>query len=154
MLDAANGGSPAPTTTTDGNFASISCEKWEVGAIIGHHGKTIKDFERLSGANIHVDRTQDKPAVKISGSVAAVAKARRYTPSRCIARCDHLRACIVDSLVYNWSCRLVESKLAEAKEGPDYEGKEGKRLRAEAQKHGDEMHRLFEEAHAAHERGK
>ena len=49
--------------------------------------------------------------------------------------------------------RLVESKLKEAKEGTDYEGKEGRALRAEAQKHGDEMHRLFEEAHAAHERG-
>jgi len=151
---AAHGGAPAPAPTADGNFASISCEKWEVGAIIGHHGKAIKELERLSGASIHVDRTTHKPAVRISGSVVAVAKARRYTSSRCIARCEHLRACLIYWLLYGCGHRLVESKLAEAKEGPDYEGKQGKRLRAEAEKHGDEMHRLFEEAHAAHEHGK
>jgi hypothetical protein len=32
--------------------------------------------------------------------------------------------------------RLVEGKLTESKTGPDYEGKEGTALRAEAQKHG------------------
>ena len=79
----------ARDTTTDpakgGNFASISCEKWEVGAIIGHHGKTIKEFERVSGAHIHVDRTADRPAVKISGTVQAVAQARRYRTFYCFA---------------------------------------------------------------------
>lgn len=73
---AARKDSPAPDTS--GNSASISCEKWEVGAIIGHHGKTIKEFERLSGASIHVERG-DSATVQISGSVSAVAKARRYT---------------------------------------------------------------------------
>ena len=31
---------------------------------------------------------------------------------------------------------MVEGKLTESKTGPDYEGKEGTALRAEAQKHG------------------
>jgi hypothetical protein len=77
LLSVSEGGSsPAAAAASGGNFASIPCETWQVGAIIGHRGKTIKELERLSGAHIHVDRTTEPAAVKISGSVAAVSKAR------------------------------------------------------------------------------
>ena len=54
------------------NFASVPCEKWQIGAIIGHQGKTVKELEVQSGASIHVDRTKEPPTVEISGSVQAV----------------------------------------------------------------------------------
>ena len=67
----ADGGASPATTASGGkgaNFASIPCEKWQLGAIIGKGGKTIKELERQSGASIHVDRTNEPATVEISGT--------------------------------------------------------------------------------------
>ena len=104
----------------------LSCsDASQIPAIIGTHGATIKGLEESSGAHIWVNQTdRSNPTIEIGGTPAAVQAAR--------------------SLV---------TQFLEKLEHPDYEGEVGHKYRAIAERHTQQMHYLFDQAHAAHEKG-
>ena len=112
-----------------------------VGQLIGPKGATIKQLQADSGgASIEPRR---------NGSIeAALDCTDSGTHTVVVSGSDAALAIAVPA---------IKKLLAEA-ENPDYEGEEGKRLRAEAQKCFDERSRCFDEKQAAfdsndHEKG-
>ena len=97
----------------------------QIPAVIGAHGATIKGLEEKSGAHIWVNQTdRSNPTIEIGGTPAAVRAA--------------------NSLV----TQLLE-KLAH----PNYEGEMGHKYRLKAERYAEQMHCLFDQAHAAYEKG-
>ena len=102
--------------SADGLTATIKCSKVGMTHVVGRGGATIKALQADTGAKIDTEANGDKAVVTVTaGDKAAVAAA----------------------------VKKVETILKE-QEDPDYEGPEGKRLRAEADAHAKERSRLME----------
>ena len=96
--------SKKPKTDEGATEVVIQCKKVWVSHVIGPHGATIKDLQSSTGANIDIGDGDPTP-ITITGDAGAVASAKTK----------------------------VEAVIKEA-ENPDYEGAEGKKWRAEADK--------------------
>ena len=103
------------TNTTDVSRHAIHCDARWVSHVIGPKATTLKGLEDSSGASIEIakDETFEMIPITIKGTPDAISKA----------------------------VAAIEAIIANA-ENPDYEGEEGKKWRAEAQRCYDERSRL------------
>lgn len=102
----------------------MECDSRWIGQVVGPKGATIQSLQEESGANIDVDDDGDHKKITIHGT----AKAHKIAIAKITA-------------------------IIKQAENPDYEGEEGKRLRAEAQTCYDERSRCFDEKQAAFDAG-
>lgn len=103
----------------------VQCAKQWVGRIIGPGGATLAELRRATGASIAVSREPGDPvAVTIAGTPAQVKAA----------------------------AAAVETLIAEA-ENPDYEGKAGKKWRAEADRCAQMAEEMAREKDALFDKG-
>mmetsp|Transcript_987 Transcript_987/g.1709 ORF Transcript_987/g.1709 Transcript_987/m.1709 type:complete len:170 (+) Transcript_987:102-611(+) len=108
----------------DGNKIVVSFDQKYAGRIIGKKGATIKGIEhKCPGVHIHID-TKSRPATAtITG------------------KGDRERA-----------LKLIQKELKHAYDAEDYEGPEGRRLRAKADEYAKKRSKLYEESQKAYKR--
>eukprot|EP00918_Siedleckia_nematoides_P098689 GHVU01215825.1.p1 GENE.GHVU01215825.1~~GHVU01215825.1.p1 ORF type:complete len:278 (-),score=62.95 GHVU01215825.1:1417-2250(-) len=116
-----------PTEHSVAGKTFLQVEKYIVGQIIGPKGAVLRGIQDRTGATVTItDASETLSNVKFDGS----------TPATIAAAFKEVQ------------------RIVEAARNPDYEGKEGKKLREEAQKWAKERGRLFEEANKCYQQDK